>query len=387
MLAKAMAGESDVTFLQTSASEFKNKYVGESEANIRRIFAKAKKYAPAIIFIDEIDAIGRKRTGGENSSTTESMLNALLSEMDGFSGNDAQKPVFVLAATNYGVGAETDGISALDEALIRRFDNKIYVDLPKERERKEYIIRMLEKSNVTSISENTAESIAERTTGQSLAILQNVIDLAFRNAAKQYRTVNDDDLLNALEEYNFGEKKEYSPEYYRSVSIHETGHAYVSYISGYKPSYITIESRGNFGGYMQHGSQEDVTGYTKDELLAKIRTALAGRAAEQVFYGKSKSLNTGASSDLQHATDIAFQIVCTYGMEDEQLIVLRKEEVLKSALAAEYVAKVNQILKIEMNHTIEIIEEAKDRIQAIADILAKENRLTGKQFEQLMESK
>lgn len=384
MLAKAMAGESDVTFLQTSASEFKNKYVGESEANIRRIFSKAKKYAPSIIFIDEIDAIGKKRTGGENSSTTESMLNALLTEMDGFSSSDNSKPVFVLAATNYGVGAEKDGISSLDEALIRRFDNKIYVDLPKESERKEFILKMLNKKGITTITEATAQSIAERTTGQSLAVLQNVIELAQRNARKELREITNGDLLTALEEYIYGEKKEHTPEYYKEVAIHETGHAFLAFISGNKPSYITIESRGDFGGYMQHANQEEVTGYTREEILARIRTSLAGRAAEQVFYGKAKSLNTGASSDLKNATEWAWRMLCAYGMEEDQLIVLSKSEVLQSPMASEYVAKVNEILKTEMKNTIEIIESSKDKIQSIADVLVKENRLTGAEFEALM---
>lgn len=387
MLARAMAGESDVTFLQTSASEFKNKYVGESEANIRRIFQKAKKYAPAIIFIDEIDAIGKKRTGGEYSDTTESMLNALLTEMDGFSAMEMAKPVFVLAATNYGVGAEQDGIAALDDALIRRFDNKIYVDLPKESERKKYLMRMLEKKGIATVSEETAQNIAERTTGQSLAILQNVLDLACRNAVREQRKVSDKDLLTALEEYIYGEKKEHTPEYYQSVAIHETGHAYMSYISGDKPSYITIESRGDFGGYMQHANQEDVTGYTREEILAKIRTSLAGRAAEEVFYGREKSLNTGASSDLKQATNLAFGMLCTYGMEEQQLAVLPRQEILRSSLAADYVTRVNDILNTEMKKTVEIIREAKDTIQAIADVLVKENRLTGEQFDKLMQER
>lgn len=384
MLARAMAGESDVTFLQTSASEFMNKYVGESEANIRRIFAKAKKYAPSIIFIDEIDAIGKKRTGGEFNSTNETMLNALLTEMDGFASEDNSKPVFVLAATNYGAGEEEDGISSLDEALIRRFDNKIYVDLPKEDERKKYVLLMTAKRGMDGITEEAAQNIAERTTGQSLAIIQNVIELAQRNAGKESRKATDNDLLTALEEYIYGEKKERTPEYYREVAIHETGHAYMSYISGDKPSYITIESRGSFGGYMQHANQEEVTGYTKEELLARIRTALAGRAAEQVFFGREKSLNTGASNDLSQATDYAWRIICTYGMEDDQLVVLRKDDVLKSSMASEYVAKVNDILKAEMKNTVETIEGAKDKIQSIADVLVKENRLTGEQFEKLM---
>lgn len=386
MLAKAMAGESDVTFLQTSATEFKSRYIGEGEANIRQLFAKAKKYAPAIIFIDEIDAIGKQRTGSENTHTTESMLNSLLTEIDGFCGADSSKPVFVLAATNYGARGESDGIDSLDEALLRRFDNKIYVNLPKESEREQYILQMLKSKNITTVSKDVAHNIAERTTGQSLAILQNVFELAFRNAIKQSRTMTDNDLLTALEEYKYGEKKEYTPDYYKHVAIHETGHAYISYISGDKPSYITIESRGNYGGYIQHANREDVASYTRDELLARIRISLAGRAAEEVFYGKAKSLNTGASSDLQNATNIAFQIVCTYGMEEDQLITLRKEEVLQSALAKEYTAKVNEILKTEMKNTLTTIENAKDKIQEIADALIRENRLTGKQLEELMEA-
>ena len=138
---------------------------------------------------------------------------------------------------------------------------------------------------------------------------------------------------------------------------------------------------------MQQSNQEDVTGYSKDELLSKIRTALAGRAAEQVFFGKERSLNTGASSDLRQATEWAWRMICMYGMEEDQLIVLSKEDVLKSPMATEYVAKVNDILKREMNNTIAIIEKAKDRIQLIADKLVRENRLTGTQFEELMEKK
>ena len=220
MLAKAMAGESDVAFLQTSASEFKNKFIGESEANIRKIFKRAKQYAPAIIFIDEIDAIGKQRTGTETAAHTDSMLNALLTEMDGFSSN-SQKPIFVLAATNYGAGREGEGISSLDSALLRRFDNKIYVDLPKQNERKKYMSLLVQKRNITGVSEQILENIAERTTGQSLAILQNIFDLAIRNAARESHAVTDHDLLNALEEYIYGEKREHTPEYYRSVAFHE----------------------------------------------------------------------------------------------------------------------------------------------------------------------
>ena len=384
MLARAMAGESEVAFIQTSATEFKNMWVGESEANIRRVFAKAKRYAPAIIFIDEIDAIGKKRVGGANARAEESMLNALLTEMDGFKV-DRKKPVFVLAATNYGVGEESEGIDSLDEALMRRFDNKIYVDLPDEKERKLFIERTLEKHKIKDVSEGTIKNLAERTTGQSLAILEHVIDLAFRAANKEQRTVSDKDLLTAIEEYMYGEKKDRTREYYESVAIHETGHAYVSYISGDEPSYITIESRGHFGGYMQHSNQEDTPSYTKDELLGRIRTALAGRAAEIVFYGEEKAINTGASSDLANATENAFRMLCSYGMADGSLVTLSRKEIMNSSLADKYTDRVNSLLEEQMKETINIVEGGRDTIKRIADELVKKNRLTGAEFKELME--
>ncbi|MCR5324702.1 MAG: AAA family ATPase [Lachnospiraceae bacterium] len=384
MLAKAMAGECDVTFLPTTAASFFNKWFGESEEIVRNLFAKAKRYAPSIIFIDEIDAIGKKRTGSESTHHTESILNTLLTEMQGFETGDITKPVFVLAATNFGTNQNSSVNADLDEALLRRFDNRIYVGLPNESEREEYLNFILKKKGITSISSGAIHSIAERTTGKSLAILQNVLELAIRNARKAEKTVEDNDLLTAIEEYMYGQKKEHTKEYYESVAIHEVGHAYMSYIGGDKPSYITIESRGNFGGYMQFSNQEEVTDYSKADLINRIRSALAGRAAEEVFFGKDKSLNTGASSDLDHATQYAWQIICSYGMDEEQLIVLNKNDILRSSVAAEYIAKVNNLLSNEMKNTLNILSEAKDKIKAIADELVKENKLTGEQFEELM---
>ena len=382
MLARAMAGESDVSFFQTSASEFANKYVGESEANIRRLFAKAKKYAPAIIFIDEIDAIGKPRSGSDTNAHRESMLNALLTEMDGFK-QDPKKPIFVLAATNFGARGEGGGVG-LDEALLRRFDNKIYVDLPKQQERREYIDRKLKEFGAQDIAEEYRNNLAERTTGQSLAILQNVLEMAFRNARRKDQPLQGEDLMNALEEYMYGEKHVYARSYYEHVAIHEAGHAYVSYLGGDKPSYITIESRGDFGGYMQHGSDEDVPNYSKNELLAQIRTSLAGRAAELVFFGQDEAVNTGASSDLRHATELALRMLGSYGMMEDSLVVLSREEMLRSSLADRYLAQANAILKEELANTIHIVEEGKDAIRRCADELLKENFLTGEQFEALM---
>ena len=376
MLARAMAGESDVTFIQTSASEFGSKWVGESEANVRRLFDNAKRYAPAIIFIDEIDAIGRQRTGQDPH--TESVLNALLTQMDGFMQNPS-KPVFVLAATNYGVSASSDSIAALDEALMRRFDNKIKVDLPNQKERLQYIEKkVLELKG--SISDDVQKNVAKRTTGKSLAELANIIDLAYRNSIRQQHPFSSSDLLTSLEDYLFGEKRTHGEDYYRKVAIHEMGHALLSYLTGNPPSYITIESRGNFGGYMQPGNAEDVPEYTRDELLDMMCVSLAGRAAEMEFFGEEKANNTGASSDLKKATDIAFNLICTYGMDDGRLIVLSRDEVMRSSMAQDYIARVNELLLKQMDQTRRIISENRELLSKLSDALLQESHLTGDQF-------
>lgn len=385
MLAKAMAGESDVAFLQTSASEFKDKYVGGGEANIRRLFKTAKQYAPSIIFIDEIDAIGKKRTGSENTATTESMLNALLTEMDGFSSEaNLYRPVFVLAATNYGVDESSSNIASLDEALIRRFDSRIRIDLPNKDERCRYIRVILSNKKIDDITDTVVNNLADRTAGQSLAILQNILDLAFRNAVKNKRTVLGDDLLNALEDFLYGEKREHTPDYYWEAAVHETGHALISYLEGSKPSYITIESRGNYGGYMQFERNGDIGNLTKDMLIGRIRICLAGRAAENVFFGSEKSMNTGAASDLKQASDYAFGILCAYGMEKGQYFILTKEEMLRSPMAEKYVDRINEIIGNEMEHTISVIKEQKELVDKIAKELFAKNHLTGDEFTMLV---
>ena len=168
------------------------------------------------------------------------------------------------------------------------------------------------------------------------------------------------------------------------MAVHESGHAYVSYRGGDRPSYVTIESRGNFGGYMQHGSDEDVPNYSRNELLAQIRTALAGRAAELVFFGEEQAVNTGASSDLRQATELAFRMLGTYGMAGGSLVVLSREEMLSSGLADRYMEQANAILQEEMANTVKMVEEGRAAIRRCADELLKENFLTGDQFEALM---
>ena len=382
MLARAMAGESNVSFIQTNATAFLSKWVGQSEANIRAIFNRARKYAPAIIFIDEIDAIGKTRTG---ESHTESTLNALLTEMDGFTV-DLNNPVFVLAATNYSIEPSQGRPMSLDPALVRRFDNRILVDLPNEEEREKYLRILTEKKRFEEISKDVLHNIATRTPGTSLAILQNVIDLAVRNADNDGRRPTGDDLLTALEEFNYGEKREWSEAYYRSVAVHESGHAYIAWLSGERPSYVTIESRGDFGGYMAHENSEKKPNYTKEELIWKIRCALGGRAAEEVFFGREASLNTGASSDLQSATRYASSLLCDYGMMSGQMIALPFKMIMGTPLASDYLLRINSLLQEEMTNTVNMIEEGKDKVEKLSAKLLAENHLTGDEILKILNS-
>jgi len=383
MLARAMAGESNVAFIQTSATQFMDKYVGESERRIRDLFRRAKQYAPAIIFIDEIDAIGKERTGSSTTQYTESMLNALLTEMDGFKV-DADNPVFVLAATNYGMSQDPDDPRKLDEALLRRFDNKILVDLPNRDERIKFIKLRVGKISGNTVTEETVKNIAERTTGQSLAILQNVVDLAFRNSVKKGETLDDLMMLEALEEFNYGKKHTWKEEYYKSTAIHEAGHAVVAFLSGETPAFATIMSRGNFGGYVQRNSDENKPTYSRQEMLWNIRISLAGRAAEKVFFGEEESVNTGASSDLQAATKYALQMICSYGMVEGNLISLPVDTLLKTPLAQKYLDKANSLIEQEMQETEALITANSEKIEMIAEALLQDNYLTSAQINAIL---
>ena len=382
MLAKAMAGEAGVAFLPTTATDFMDKYVGEGEQKIRKLFLTARKYAPSVIFIDEIDAIGKERAGG-SGQYTETLLNTLLTEMDGFSF-DPERPVFVLAATNFPLSRDkANGKAIIDPALMRRFDNKIYVDLPNQEERKEFLSRKIAKIQGAQITEAALRNISERTTGESLAIMQNIFDLALRNANRKEVALNDEILLNALEEYYYGEEHQWGRTYYESVAHHEAGHAYVCYLSGVKPSFVTIVSRGDFGGYMQHGSEEKTPSYTKEQLLWRIRTSLAGRASEIVFYGEEAGNNTGVSGDLQSATNLVLQMICRYGMSGRSLLSIDPDRLLGTPAGEKILMKAEEILEKEMEKTIQIIRDGKDKVEALSQALLIKNQLMGNEIDEI----
>ena len=379
MLAKAMACESGATFLAAEGNQFLKKYVGEGPEAVHELFRAARKYAPSILFVDEIDAIAKQRTGSEQSESREEILTAFLTEMDGFRADPA-KPVFVLAATNFDV--EPGGRTSLDSALMRRFDRRICVDLPNREERIRYLKQETAKKPIFRISGEMMENLAIRATGMSLASLASVLELSLRTAIRDGKEeVTDAVLEEAFETFNSGEAKKWDPAELERTARHEAGHALLSWLAGDKPSYLTIVARADHGGYMQHGDGESKSLYTKNELLSRIRTALGGRAAEIVCYGPEEGVSTGASGDLASATAIARRIICSYGMDEEfGLAALEPGE----AGSPELRRAVNRILAEEMKKAVELISANRGRLDALTDRLLTVNRMTGPEIDAVL---
>ena len=380
MLAKAVAGESDVTFICAEGNQFLKKYVGEGEEAVHNLFATARKYAPTIIFIDEIDAIAKERKGGEYS--TDSILTAFLAEMDGFK-TDAKKPIFVLAATNFEV--EPGTAKSLDAALLRRFDRHIYIDLPDKKARIEYINKRISGKSVFGISKEEIENIAVRSTGMSLAQLASVFEFSMRIAVKENKNTVDDAVFEeAFESFNYGDEKKWDISELEKTAYHEAGHAFLCWYGGETPSYLTIVARGNHGGYMLNGDTENRGSYTKEMLLNRIRTSLGGRASELVFFGEKDGLTTGASGDLRVATSIARGIVCTYGMDsDTGLAVIGENELAVGETAQQVRKAVNGILQKEMAEAKAVLASNSTAIKRIVEVLLQKNHLGSNEIDEI----
>jgi len=381
MLAKAMAGESNVAFIPAVASAFVTKYQGSGPESVRELFKKARRYAPAILFIDEIDAVGRKRGGANNAHGEEMALNALLTEMDGFSV-DPKRPVFVLAATNFDIEEGQGGMGVIDAALARRFDRKILVDLPNEAEREQFLRMHLNKIKVHSVTDEMVRRLASRSMGMSPANLASVMELANRMAMKALKPLDDTVLDEAYEITRHGEKKDWGYEYLERVARHESGHAFLCYLGGNTPSYLTIVARGGHGGYMEHSAKDMGPLSTKAELISRIRTSLGGRAAEIAYYGEEAGVSTGASGDLEQATRVATAMLCSYGMDDAFGLAAVDSRTAQSDPAVR--RRVNEILREELQTTIDIIRANKPRIDRMVDALMKKNKLTGAEMEELL---
>ena len=322
LLAKAVAGEADVPFFAVSGSSFIEMFVGVGAARVRDLFNQAKKEAPSIIFIDEIDAIGKSRAasgpmGGNDER--EQTLNHLLAEMDGF---DSNEPVIVLAATNRP--------EVLDPALLRpgRFDRQVLVDKPDFKGRVEILKVHIKK--IKAAKDVDLEEIARMTAGLAGADLANIVnEAALLAGRKNKKEVNQEDFVEAVERQIAGlEKKSrrLNDKDKKIVAYHESGHAVIAEVTpeARKVKKVSIVPRGLAAlGYTLNMPEEDKYLMQKKELIAEVDTLLGGRAAEEVFLGE---ISTGAGNDLERATDIVRAMVSMYGMSDVAgLMVLEKQ--------------------------------------------------------------
>lgn len=382
LLAKAMAGESDVTFMPVDGNSFLKRFVGEGPETVHALFASARKYAPAVVFIDEIDAIAKDRNANTSTTNAEaSTLTAFLTEMDGFN-TDTSKPVFILAATNFNIDPKK-GVS-LDPALLRRFDRKILVDLPNKEEREKYLRLKLPKYPIITLTDDEIENIATRSSGMSLADLESVIEFALRNAIKGNATIGDKDFEEAFETFNGGEKRLWSTKDLEKTARHEAGHTLIYWLSGNTPAYVTIVSRGDHGGYMQR-NEEEKSGYTRRELLESIRCSLGGRGAELVYYGDEDGVSTGASSDIKNATRLAQAMICHYGM-DEEVGLISADYLDKDAEYQSIVRRrINQILSEQLAIAKEQIAKNRVAVDELVKVLLETNYLKASQINEILE--
>ena len=385
LLAKAVAGEAGVPFFQIAGSEFVEMFVGRGAAKVRDLFKQAKEKAPCIIFIDEIDAVGKKRDGSLNSNDErEQTLNQLLSEMDGF---DNQKGIVVLAATNRP--------ESLDQALLRpgRFDRRIPVELP-DLAGREAILK-IHANDVKMEPGNDLGVIARSTPGASGADLANIInESALRAVRFGRKRVSQEDLVESVDVVIAGEKKKstvLSEHEKEVVSYHETGHAIVAAAQkGSAPvSKITIVPRtsGALGFTMQVEEDEHFL-TTRQEAKNKIAVLCGGRAAEELIFGE---MTTGASNDIEKATSIARAMVTQYGMSDKfGMVALGQQRnrylgggaelTCSEGTAQQIDAEVQRLVEEGHQQAVDTLKAHRFKLHEIAHYLQKKETITGDEF-------
>ena len=387
LLAKAVAGEANVPFFSLSGSEFVEMFVGVGASRVRDLFEEAKKNAPCIVFIDEIDAIGKSRDSryGGGNDEREQTLNQLLAEMDGF---DTSKGLLILAATNRP--------EVLDKALLRpgRFDRRIIVDKPDLKGRLETL--KVHSKDVKMDESVDLDALALATAGLVGSDLANMINEAAINAVKNGRQlVNQADLFEAFELVAVGgkEKKDrvMSDKERKIVSYHEVGHALVSALQkNTEPvQKITIVPR-TMGalGYTLQTPEEEKYLETKDELLAKITTYMAGRAAEVLVFN---SVTSGAANDIENATKIARAMVTMYGMSDKfgmMCLATVQNQYLEGGAglicgentASQIDDEVLSIINSSYAEAMKLLDENREILDSISDYLYQKETITGKEF-------
>lgn len=391
LLARAVAGEAKVPFFSISGSEFVEMFVGMGAARVRDLFKQAQEKAPCIVFIDEIDAIGKRRDNGQfgGNDEREQTLNQLLSEMDGFDGS---KGVVILAATNRP--------ESLDKALLRpgRFDRRIPVELPDLKGRE--AILKVHASNVRMADNIDYGTLARATAGASGAELANIINEGALRAVKMHRNVvEQEDLEESIETVIAGYQRKgavISPAEKKVIAYHEIGHALVAAMQKHSAPVhkITIIPRTNGAlGYTMQISENDSVLMTKEELFNKIVTMTGGRSAEEVVFG---SITSGASNDIEQATKLARSMVTRLGMTEE-FDMMATEVVANRYLggdaalqcsettAGKIDAKVLALIKEAHAKARTILQDNRDKLDVLAQYLLEKETITGEQFMTLLQ--
>ena len=392
LLARAIAGEAGVPFYSMAGSDFVEMFVGLGASRVRDLFDEAKKNAPAIIFIDEIDAVGRQRGAGLGGGhdEREQTLNQLLVEMDGFEANDG---IIVMAATNRA--------DILDKALLRpgRFDRQVYVGLPDVKGREE--ILKVHTRNKPLAPDVSLKVIAQRTAGFAGADLENLVNEAALLAARRNRkAITMEDIEEASMKVMAGPEKKsrvVTPEEKKLTAYHEAGHAVAGFYCKHHPRVheITIIPRGQAGGYTMYLPEKDRSYVTKGEMFEDIVSSLGGRVAEQLIL---EDISTGASNDLQQATNIARQMITRYGFSERLGPVVygtSQEETFlgrdfgqgkgySETTAAEIDSETRDIIDEAYETCRRTLTEHIDQLHALAKALMEREKLNEEQFNTIM---
>lgn len=381
LLAKAVAGESNANFFTMSGSEFVEMYVGVGAARVRDLFKKAKADSPSIIFIDEIDAVGGKRSSGPNRSDSEreQTLNQLLVEMDGF---DTDSKVIVMAATNRE--------DMLDSALLRagRFDRKINVTPPDLKGRTE--ILAIHSKNKKLSSDVSLEAIAKITAGFVGADLANLVnEAAILASRKNSSEITMEDFDDAIDKIGLGLGKKgriIKPQEKKLLAYHEAGHALMAeLLEDADPVHkVTIVSRGSAGGFMMPLPEEKLV-TTSKELIAQIKVLFGGRASEEIVFN---DISTGAYSDIKKATEIARTYIEKVGMNNNiGPVNIENENYYSSDITMREVdLEIREMLGKEYKQTIEILKENREKLDKIAELLVEKETITGEEVRKIVNS-
>ncbi len=386
LIAKAIAGEANVPFISMSGSEFVEMFAGLGASRVRKLFERAKKISPCIIFIDEIDAIGSRRASNNGAdSENNQTLNQLLVEMDGF---DSDQSIIVIAATNRP--------EMLDEALLRpgRFDRTINIALPDIKGREE--ILKIHSKNKKIAEDVDFKSIAGDTAGFTGAELENILNEAAIIATnKKHDAINNSDIEDAVKKVTVGLEKHnrvVSEKDKKLTAYHEAGHAVVSrYLETQKDiKEVSIIPRGVAGGYTMYKTNEDKFYVSKTEMEEKLISLLGGRAAEKVALD---DISTGASNDIEVAMKIARDMVTVYGMSDKigpMSINLEKDpyqmQLLGNNLEDEIGKEVKTILEDAYEKAQRLLSLHRDKLDAVAGVLLEKEVINEKEFEEIFQN-